>query len=300
MARNAERNYDKRVDIGSTKQYHLIEKTVLFLERNHERRPRLEETAEQAGLSTAHFLRLFRSYTGLTPLQYMDHLSCEFTKKLLRESESVLDASIKAGFGSPGRLHDLFIRIHAVTPGEYKKGGEALEIGYGTGDTPFGTGFIAFSPRGITNLFFIGGDGPEEALKEIKGSWSNAEFSEKQAEAEKLLKNIFCKKWDSENPFDLHLKGTNFQINVWKALLSVPEGSLVNYGTVAAAAGKEKAVRAAGSAVGSNPVSYLIPCHRVIRSNGSINQYRWGAVRKKIMLLKELSPVFREENPDRQ
>ena len=201
------------------------------------------------------------------------------------QSESLLETSLDVGLSGPSRLHDLFVTFEAMTPGEFKKQGGGIEISYGFGDTPFGKCLLAFTKRGICHLGFIKKRGQAESLTGLYAAWPGATFVERTEAVEKLMRSIFkADRQKGDSPFNLHLKGTNFQVNVWQALLSIPEGWVVSYQDVAALIGKPKAIRAVANAVAINPVAYLIPCHRVIRKTGNIHGYRWGAARKKAML----------------
>ena len=271
-----------------SKDYYAIEGVLAFVDGNPGERPSLSAMAAVAGMTKDRFEKIFRDFAGVSPFRFLDIISCEYTKPLL-DSMPVLNASLSAGLSGPGRLHDLFVRVHGATPGEFKSGGRGLVIRYGSAPSPFGECLVAYTPKGISHVFFL----PQESsgsqeLAEIRKSWPHAEFMPDPRGAEQTIARIFGV-WDKNAPFDLHIKGTNFQINVWKALLRIPEGSLSTYARIAQSCGNESAVRAAAGAVAANPVSYLIPCHRVIRSNGQLHKYRWGKERKQLMLGGELS-----------
>ena len=262
-----------------------IEKAIGFIEQNFKSRPSLDQIAQSVHLSKYHFNRMFKRWAGVSPMQFMQYLTLDYTKQKLIESKSLLDASLDAGLSGPGRLHDLFVNLEAMTPGEFKKQGEGLGISHGFGDSPFGSLLAASTPRGICHLGFVGGAGRQEALDRLYETWPRAQFIERDEPVKALLGDIFSADQSRRpGPFNLHIKGTNFQINVWKALLNIPEGWVVSYQDIAAYLGKPKAVRAVANAVAINPVAFLIPCHRVIAKSGKIHQYRWGPARKKAII----------------
>lgn len=263
--------------------YYLIEKALKYLEVNYQTQPDLAVIANHVGLSEYHFQRVFTRWAGISPKRFVQYLTLQHAKKTLDESKSLLDATFAAGLSSPGRLHDLFVTHEAVTPGEYKQKGRGLQIQYGFHPTQFGESLLAVSDRGICHLSFVNGHGRTQALTTLKEQWSNAELVE-NAEATRPYQNQIFNQEKTSKPLHLHLKGTNFQIQVWSALLQVPAGALVSYGTLAELAGKPDAARAVGTAVGHNPIAYLIPCHRVIRQMGQFGSYHWGAARKKAMI----------------
>lgn len=266
--------------------YRTVEQAIRFLEANFRRQPSLDEMAASVHLSKYHFERLFKRWAGITPTQFLRFLTLEHAKDTLRQSTSVLQATYEAGLSSPGRLHDLFVTFEAITPGEYKRRGAGLEIAYGFHDTPFGRCLLATTPRGICGLSFLpDGDG-QVTLRELKARWPQAHFYEDPLQTGPLVEQIFAP-GPHRLPFHLMLKGTNFQVKVWQALLAIPPGAMVSYQDVAAYIGQPNATRAVGSAIGRNPVAYLIPCHRVISRTGQIHLYHWGTARKKAMLARE-------------
>jgi AraC family transcriptional regulator of adaptative response/methylated-DNA-[protein]-cysteine methyltransferase len=221
-------------------------------------------------------------------VQFLHVLTLNYTKKKLAESRSLLDASFAAGLSGPGRLHDLYVAIEAVTPGEYKKKGQGLLIEYGFCPTPFGECLLAVTRRGLCNLHFVEAPGRGKALAALHHTWPQASFREDRDTAEELVKRIFSPGRDAaDRPFHLLLKGTNFQVQVWRALLRLPRGKVFSYGDIAASLGRPAAVRAVAHAIGRNPVAYLIPCHRVIAASGTIHHYSWGAARKKALIARE-------------
>jgi len=280
---------------GLSSDYYRIEQAIRYLEEHHRDRPDLDEIAARLHMSKYHFHRLFRRWAGITPLHFQQVLTLEYAKQKLAEGRSVLDATLEAGLSSPGRLHDLFVHIEAVTPGEYKSRGAGVTIEYGCLPTPFGKALLGVTPRGICHLSFHGAATAAAPLELLRHSWPAAELAENRGRAEVLMDRIFAPpKEGSREPFHLYLRGTNFQVRVWKALLAVPAGALVSYGDIAARIGSPRAVRAVGSAVGANPVAYLIPCHRVITAVGRIHRYRWGAERKRLILVREAAGILSE------
>ena len=272
---------------SSAGDYRRISAAISFLERNKAAQPTLAEIAGEINLSESHCQRLFKRWAGVSPKQFLQFLTLEHAKELLSDAESILDTSLELGLSGPSRLHDLFVTFDALTPGEYKSLGESLNIFYGEHSTPFGQCFIALTTRGICFLAFL--DEGQDPLAELKKSWPQANFLQDNSKTLETVKQIFLPSVKSNKPFNILIKGTNFQINVWRALLRIPAGRVVSYSDVAELIGKPSATRAVASAIAQNPVSYLIPCHRVIRKSGEINQYRWGALRKKALIGWELS-----------
>ena len=248
----------------ATLDYARVERALQFLQQNHRRRPTLDEIARHVHLSPFHFERLFQRWAGTSPKRFLQFITKEHAKTLLRDSRSLLEVAYDTGLSGVSRLHDLFVTCEAVTPGQYKRQGEGLTIRYGIHPTPFGECLLATTDRGICALRFAG------ALRELRAEWPAAELAEDKAGTGALCRQVFG---DGNRSFRLHLRGTNFQLKVWQALLTIPPGALVSYGN-----------RAVGSAVARNPIAYLIPCHRVIQSLGVISDYRWGRIRKQAMI----------------
>ncbi len=268
--------------------YERIEKAILFLQDHIYDQPGLEQVAEHLHLSPYHFQRLFKRWAGISPKRFLQFLTLDYAKKLLGENRNVLETTYRAGLSSPSRLHDLFVAVDAVTPGQYKALGCGLEIFYGIHDSPFGNCLVAVTEHGLCGLSFLDAAGPQAALDFLYKQWPKAVLKESPGRIEWVIRRIFepLQRHD-RSPIPLLLKGTNFQIKVWEALLSIPAGSLTSYQDLARAIGKPTASRAVGIAVGANPIAYLIPCHRVIRSTGAFGNYRYGTVRKKAILLWE-------------
>ncbi len=280
--------------IELSQHYKLIEQAIRYIEANVQRQPELEEIASAIGLSEYHFQRLFTNWTGISPKRFMQFLTKEHAKQLLNQSENLLETTHKVGLSSLGRLHDLFVNAEAVTPGEYKSGGAGLTIHYGIHASPFGKCLIATTERGICNLSFV--DANEgKAIDNLVTDWQQAEMIEDYKSTAPLVTRIFSSPkpdsaYEQTNPrLSLHVQGTNFQIKVWEALLSIPSGAVTTYEHIAAQIGSPKAVRAVGSAVGHNPIAYLIPCHRVIRKSGDFGNYLYGSARKKAILAQEFA-----------
>ena len=259
--------------------YALIERAIHYLEEHQRRQPTLKEVAKSVNLSEYHFQRLFTRWVGISPKRFLQFLTKENAKRLLAHS-SLLDATYQSGLSSTGRLHDLFIHTEAITPGEFKRKGAGLTIHYGSHPTPFGQCLIATTERGICKLSFD----EKDALTSLKNDWGNATLTENRAHTQILIEKIFSAAKQGETPLTLDLRGTNFQIQVWEALLHIPTGQLTTYQSIGAAIGSPKASRAVGTAVGKNPVPLLIPCHRVIRATGEFGQYAFGSARKKAIL----------------
>lgn len=263
--------------------YACIEKAIEYLAENYQSQPDLAQVAQYVGLSEYHFQRLFTRWAGISPKRFVQFLTIQHAKQVLDESKTVLDATYETGLSSPGRLHDLFVTHEAMTPGEYKQKGEGLTIRYGFHPTPFGDCLLAVTERGICGLSFVTADGRAQALDNLALDWPQAELIADEEQTRPFSQRIFSPT-DEPSPLKLFLKGTNFQIRVWLALLHIPPGALASYGMVARLAHDPKAVRAVGTAVGHNPIAYLIPCHRVIQQAGHFGSYHWGSSRKKAMI----------------
>lgn len=271
-------NYGQLVE-----DYARIEQAILFLEQNFREQPDLSRVAASVGLSEYHFQRLFSRWAGISPKRFLQFLTVEYAKLLLEESKSVLDATYEAGLSSPGRLHDLFVTCEALTPGEFKKKGEGLTITYGFHPSPFGECLLAITERGICNLAFVQNDDRAGLLVELKHIWAKASFIEDAVQTQPFAERIFNQIWHQQ-ALPLILKGTNFQIKVWQALLRIPLGAVVSYHEVAAFIGQPGAAQAVGNAVAQNPIGFVIPCHRVIRKIGVVGDYHWNPIRKRAIL----------------
>jgi len=261
-----------------------IEAAIDFLIRNYVSQPKLGEVADHVNLSQYHFQRMFREWVGVTPKQFAQYLSVEHAKKVLKETRATLfDAADEVGLSTTSRLHDLFVNIEGMTPGEYRNGGAALNINYSFAGTPFGEVIIGSTEKGICHMAFAD-DGEAEAFGRMKNLFPNASFQLSSDHNQRNALSVFALDWSRPDEIKLHLKGTDFQLKVWNTLLQVPGGGLTTYSDLALKAGHEGAQRAVGTAVGNNPVVLLIPCHRVIRSTGIIGNYRYGGERKNAII----------------
>ncbi len=269
-----------------SKEYPVIEKALIYIENNFKQQPELEDIAKHIGLSPFHLQRTFKDWVGISPKRFLQFLTIVHARKLLHESRSVLDATYESGLSSPGRIHDLFISIDAVTPGEFKALGNGLHIDYGIHASPFGNCVIAVTKRGLCFMGFYSDGHNNNFENDMMDRFPNAQFEKNRDKTLSYFETIFNP--DLKNrEISLFVRGTNFQIKVWEALLKIPAGSVFSYQDIARIIGKPQASRAVGSAVGSNPISYIIPCHRVIQNMGVFGDYHWGSYRKKAMLLWE-------------
>jgi AraC family transcriptional regulator of adaptative response/methylated-DNA-[protein]-cysteine methyltransferase len=270
--------------------YVLVEQAIEYLEDHAQYQPELSEIASAVGLSEFHFQRVFTRWAGISPKRFLQFVTKENAKDLLDGSENLLDTTYRVGLSSLGRLHDLFVTTEAVTPGQYKSRGAGLTIRYGLHATPFGECLIGLTDRGICHLGFVQ-DSEGDAVDNLVSEWQQAEMIEDYDATAPLVVPIFDLSRRTGEPLHLHLRGTNFQIKVWEALLRIPTGSVTTYGRIASEIGHPAAMRAVGSAVGHNPIAVLIPCHRVIRKLGEFGNYRYGEVRKKALLAHEFAAV---------
>jgi AraC family transcriptional regulator, regulatory protein of adaptative response / methylated-DNA-[protein]-cysteine methyltransferase len=282
-----------------SRDYRRIERAIAFIEENRERRPDLAEVAGVAGLSEFHFQRLFSRMVGISPKKYEQFLTKEAAKKLLEDSESLLDTALDLGLSGPGRLHDLFVSCEAVTPGEFKSRGAGLTITYGFHPSPFGEALLAATPRGLCALYFADEGTREAACGRLQEEWAKAKIVEDPEGTREIAETIFTPAPRARAPLTLYLRGTNFQVKVWEALLAIPPGRLATYETIARRIGDPGALRAVGSAVGRNPIAFLIPCHRVIRKSGELGGYHWGLPRKRLILAWEAEQGQRVEQAAR-
>ncbi len=264
--------------------YQRIEQAIRYLEEHFLEQPDLSAAANSIGLSEYHFQRLFTRWVGISPKRFLQFLTKEHAKALLRRPVDLLEATYASGLSSPGRLHDLFVACEAVTPGEYKTHGAGLNIQYGFHQTPFGECLLARTPRGVCALAFVEPDGREQALKDLQVKWRSARLEENPSATAPLVAQIFQAPDARVGTMSLLLNGTNFQIKVWEALLRIPSGAVVTYEDIALSIGMPRAARAVSNAVASNPVAVLIPCHRVIRKDGEFGGYHYGTARKKALL----------------
>jgi AraC family transcriptional regulator of adaptative response/methylated-DNA-[protein]-cysteine methyltransferase len=271
--------------------YERIASVIRYLDRHHANQPDLSALAQSISLSPFHFHRLFSSWAGVTPKDFLQCLTLEHVKMLLREGDTVLDAALNAGLSGPGRLHDLCVTLEAASPGEMKSGGAGLQIDYGFAQTPFGEALFGETVRGLCHLSFVDGQGRNGARDLLVAEWPNAKLQPADQRASELSESIFAlPPQDQSRPrLRAFVRGTPFQLRVWRALLRVPAGALTTYGRLAAILNQPTAARAVGSAVGANPLAFIIPCHRVIRETGVLGNYRWDPVRKRAILGWELA-----------
>ncbi len=273
-----------------TINYQRIADAIDYIKINFKNQPNLDEVAEKVNLSPFHFQRLFTDWAGISPKKFLQYLSIDYAKGILKDKQATLfDTAFETGLSGTGRLHDLFVNIEGMTPAEYKNGGKSLFINYSFAESPFGDIIVASTPKGICYMAFAGERG--EAFTSLQAQFPNAQYTQMVDQAQQNALFIFKKDWSQLSNIKLHLKGTSFQLKVWEALLNIPLGGLSTYSSVAAAIQHPKASRAVGSAVGDNPVAFLIPCHRVIKSTGETGQYHWGATRKSAIIGWEAAKV---------
>lgn len=270
--------------------YQTIESIIRHLGDRFQDQPSLEDLAERSGLSPQHFQRVFKQWVGISPKQFLKYLTLEYAKSRLDRNASVLDASFDSGLSGPGRLHDLFVSLESITPGEYKRGGEGLHIRYGIHASPFGNAVVARCERGLCGIFFLPEPDDRQAKEAIHEYWPGASTERSDTATKALAQTLFgADRVNGPEKFSLYVRGTPFQVQVWRALLEIPPGSLTTYSEVAETIGRPGASRAVANAIGDNPIAWLIPCHRVIRKGGHLGGYRWGLPRKKVMLAWEAS-----------
>ena len=261
--------------------YKTIKAAIEYMTLNRKAEMSFEDMANSLDMSVARLQKVFVDWAGISAKQFERYLSLQYSKELLKQNKSMMETSFQAGLSGSGRLHDLFVDIEAMTPGEYKDKGKELRIYYSFFDTRFGICLVASTERGICNVLFC--DAEKSGFADLCGRWPKAVLIKKRRpehiKIEKYFKGI-----SQRSRIKLRLCGTNFQIKVWEALLSIPEGGVASYGDVATRVGNKKLGRAVGAAVGDNPIGYIIPCHRVLKSTGEISGYRWGVERKRAML----------------
>lgn len=263
--------------------YNRIAEAIDFIKENFKAQPSLDEIAEKVHLSPTHFQRLFTDWAGVSPKKFMQYISIEHAKGLLKEKQATLfDTAHEIGFSSTSRLHDLFVNIEGMTPGEFKNGGENLSINYDFAESPFGNLIVASTQKGICYMVFYADK--EEALKKLKDQYPKANYIQKSDANQQNALQLFQEDWSKLGQIKLHLNGTPFQLKVWETLLKIPMGNLSTYGKIAQEIDNPKASRAIGTAIGSNPVAFLIPCHRVIQSTGKSGGYMWGSTRKSAII----------------
>ena len=273
--------------------YDRIEAAIRYIDSHRMRQPGLAELAAHVGLSPSHLHRLFSRWAGVTPKRFLEFLTVRHARELLDNDESVLSAAHGSGLSGPGRLHDHFVAVEAATPGEYRSRGAGMRIAFGTADSPFGPVFVAWTGRGLCRVSFAGARDVAAEKRALRRTWGRALLEVDESRADSIAEAIFSAPFDANaGPLTVHVRGTNFQLAVWRALLRIPTGSVTTYGRLAEEVCSARAARAAGNAVGSNPVSFLIPCHRVIRATGESGNYGGGRSRKRCMLGWEASRSY--------
>ena len=272
--------------------YQRIEQAIQYLEENFQRQPELDEVAEKVHLSPFHFQRIFTEWAGISPKRFLQFLTIDFLKGKLSESKNIVEAAEAAGLSSQSRVYDLFTTLEAVTPQEYKLHGSGIRIEYGFHETPFGYCLIGITERGICWLSFLQSDeDPAIELNKMKAHWHNSIFHQHQELTGEFAHRIFQGQGVNEKKLHAFVKGTNFQVKVWEALLRIPMGNVTTYQDIAQRIESPRALQAVGSAVGANHIAYLIPCHRVIRKDGVLGEYRWNATRKKGIIGWEMAKI---------
>ncbi len=280
--------------------YDRIARVIRYLDAHHTEQPDLAALADHVGLSPFHFHRLFSSWAAITPKDFLQCLTLTHAKALLQLGNSVQDAALNSGLSGPGRLHDLCVSLEAASPGELKSGGAGWTLMAGIADTPFGRCLVAEGPRGICHLAFIDSDNGEPEWAELQANWPHARLQRDNGAATQLAARIFERPnlTNAQPSLRAYVRGTAFQVKVWRALLQIHSGSVVSYGHLASRIDKPSAARAVGTAIAQNPLAYLVPCHRVIRETGVVGEYRWGSIRKRAMLSWESATYFTPETPE--
>src|SRR5581483_2794077 len=272
-----------REAVGS--DYAIVRRAIEFISRNWRIQPSLDAIAEEVGLRPLALQRLFTRWAGLTPKGFLQAVTLDHARSLLADSASVLDASYEVGLSGPGRLHDLFVTHEAMTPGDFKARGEGLTVRYGFHDSPFGRALVMATERGLAGLAFADAGGEDAALADMRGRWPAAAFVADQATTEPLARRIFDPaEWRPERPLRIVMIGSDFEIRVWETLLKLPLGKVTTYSDIAAHIGRPLAARVVGAAVGRNPISFVVPCHRVMGKGGGLCGYHWGLTRKRAIL----------------
>ena len=280
---------DRMPDLGplnaAAADYDMVRRAIAHIRGHWREQPEIDEIAEAAGVSATELHHLFRRWAGLTPKAFLQALTLDSARQLLRDSVSVLDASYEVGLSGPGRLHDLFVTHEAMSPGEWKSGGDGLTISYGFHPCPFGTALVMATERGLSGLAFADQGKEKTALADMRRRWPKAKYAEDAARTAPLAQRIFDRKlWRPDRPLRVVLIGTDFEVRVWQTLLRIPMGRAATYSDIAGHVGAPKAARAVGAAVGKNPVCFVVPCHRVIGKSGELTGYHWGLTRKRAML----------------
>ena len=274
--------------------YERIAKAIAYIQANFRQQPTLEDIAAHIHVSPFHFQRLFQEWAGTTPKKFLQYISLQHAKKILKDSNSTETATFKTGLSSSSRLHELFVKIESMTPAEYKNGGASLQINYSCQPTPFGEVCVASTSKGICHIAFL--EESLDAMKSIQEYFPKANIKLQEEKAHTEISKIFNNMSSISSPLRLHLKGTPFQLKVWEALLKIPSGQLKTYGQIANSIGNPGSSRAVGTAIGSNPIAYLIPCHRVIQTSGLFGGYMWGPIRKTAIIGWEHAQTNKEQD----
>ncbi len=277
-----------------TYHYDKIAKAIEFIVANAKEQPSLFDVAEEVSISQFHFQRIFSEWAGVSPKKFLQYITAGYLKEKIRETANLSELAEAAGLSSQSRVYDHFTSIEAVTPQEFRTSGRGLDISYGIHETPFGTCFIAVTERGICAMAFTDADDKEDQLIRLAKKWHYANIHADQQITAEYIQRIFQPGQKSPDKLPLLVQGTNFQLKVWEALLTIPKGAVTTYQHIAQSIGNPNAVRAVGTAVGDNPIAYLIPCHRVIRKEGVLGEYRWGSLRKKALIGWEAARQFEE------
>jgi AraC family transcriptional regulator, regulatory protein of adaptative response / methylated-DNA-[protein]-cysteine methyltransferase len=265
--------------------YAVVRRAIAFISEHWRTQPEIDEIAAAVGTTTADLHHLFRRWAGLTPKAFLQAITLDHARRLLRASASVLDAAYEVGLSGPGRLHDLFVTHEAMSPGEWKSGGEGLSVAYGFHPSPFGNALVMTTERGLAGLAFADPGEEDAALADMGGRWPKARYGEDKEHTGAIARRIFDPTlWRPERPLRVVLIGTDFEVRVWETLLGIPMGRAATYSDIALKLGKPTAARAVGAAVGKNPVSFVVPCHRVVGKSGNLTGYHWGLTRKRAML----------------
>lgn len=269
---------------SSAEDYAKVAEAIAFIQAHWRDQPSIEAVARAVGLSDQHLRALFRRWAGLTPKAFLEALTLRHARALLREQTNLLEASLELGLSGPSRLHDLFVAHEALTPGEFKRGGAGLEFRYGFHATPFGEAALAVTDRGLAGLGFVDGD-RDAALADLGGRWPKARFARDESATGPFAGRVFDpEQWRPDRPLRLVLIGAEFDVSVWESLLTIETGRATTYGAIARRLGRPKAARAVGAAVGRNPISFVVPCHRVLGAGGALTGYHWGLVRKQAII----------------
>nr|WP_244645061.1 bifunctional helix-turn-helix domain-containing protein/methylated-DNA--[protein]-cysteine S-methyltransferase [Salinarimonas ramus] len=265
--------------------YDVVRRIIAFISENWRDQPSLESIADHVGLSTSHVHHLFRRWAGLSPKAFLQAVTLDHAKRLLDAEASLLDATLELGLSGPARLHDLFVTHEAMTPGDYKAKGAGLVLSYGYHPSPFGEAIVVATPRGLAGLGFVDDADRDGALADMRRRWPNADFVRDDAATSSYPARVFePERWRPDQPLDIVLIGTDFEVRVWRTLLGIPFGRATTYSAVAEKIGSPKAARAVGAAVGRNPISFVVPCHRVVGRSGALTGYHWGLTRKQAIL----------------